>query len=148
MSKSMIAWSQENAEEIPALLRDYLDCRHPRTRDALRVMLGDRIASEGGEVDYYSVDGCIKITLQVNLPEQQKSGEKVLLLTPYQRGDGAWTWDVVCDAPVPHIAIPLILGYRHLYSALCKQHNVASYLRYENYVVTIEAEQQKTGAGE
>ena len=71
MSKPMIAWSQENIEEIPDLLRDYLDCRHPRTRDALRVALGDRIVSEGGEVDYYSVDGCIKITLQVNLPEQK-----------------------------------------------------------------------------
>ena len=75
MSKSMYAWSQENAEEIPSLLRDYLGCKQAGTRDVLRVALGERIASEGGEVDYYTDDGCIKITLQINLPEK---GEGVI----------------------------------------------------------------------
>lgn len=68
MSKSMYAWSQENVEEIPILLRDYLGCQQACTRDVLRVALGKRITAEGGEVDYYTDDGCIKITLQVNLP--------------------------------------------------------------------------------
>ena len=70
MSKPMYAWSQENIEIIPPLLRDYLDCEHARTKEALRVDLGERIASEGGEVDYYTDDGCIKITLQITLPEK------------------------------------------------------------------------------
>ena len=72
MSKSMYAWSQENIEEIPSLLRDYLDCQQTCTRDVLRVALGDRIAAEGGEVDYYTDDGCIKITLQITLPEKSE----------------------------------------------------------------------------
>ena len=72
MSKSMYAWSQENAEEIPILLREYLNC--PVVRDALRVDLGNRIAAEGGEVTF-SVDGCIKITMQITLPEK---GEGVI----------------------------------------------------------------------
>ena len=67
-----------------------------------------------------------------------KCKERILLLTPYQRSDGAWTWDVVCDTPVPHIAMPLTLGYGHLYSALCNQQNIAESLRQQNYEVTVK----------
>ena len=64
------------------------------------------------------------------------------LKRPYQKGDGAWVWDVDGPAcgPCPPMAYPLSLGHKSECGARITQQNHAASLRYQGYAVQIEDE--------